>query len=247
MHFFAILFVFSVFVSHAQQNLFNIPSGDITKKNGWFYQHQLNFYDINQFESKSHFVYGLGKGWDAGMNVVDLPLRLGNGHLLSFNDNSRRKPLYPIVMGTLQKQFQVTSTVQWNLGSQAGFNVSETIDNKRFAYFNYTLLRWKPKSNKGYLIAGAYITNDVFVGGPPQMQPGWIFGYEYKLTDRWLLMGDFISGKHKKSQTVIGCGYNLTKRVQIFTGALLDFPNEALQDGVVIEINIYGWDFAEGY
>jgi len=53
----------------AQQNLFNIPSGDITPKNKIFYQHQFNVYP-KKFESKAHFVYGLGGGWDAGLNLV---------------------------------------------------------------------------------------------------------------------------------------------------------------------------------
>ena len=56
-------------------------------------------------------------------------------------------------------------------------------------------------------------------------------------------MGDFISGEHKKSQTVIGAGYNLTNRLQVFAGALLRFPNRHLQDGLVVEINWYGWNF----
>jgi hypothetical protein len=61
---------------HAQQNLFNIPSGDITPTGEWFYQHQLNFYEIDDLETKSHFVYGIAEGWDVGINFIDLPLRL---------------------------------------------------------------------------------------------------------------------------------------------------------------------------
>jgi hypothetical protein len=72
-----------------------------------------------------------------------------------------------------------------------------------------------------------------------------MFGYEYKINKRWLVMGDFISGTHKKSQTVLGAGYNLTKRLQIFTGALLAFPNRNLQNGLVVEINWYGWNFMD--
>jgi hypothetical protein len=39
----------------AQQNLFNIPSADITPKGKVFYQHQINLYS-DRFESKGHFV-----------------------------------------------------------------------------------------------------------------------------------------------------------------------------------------------
>jgi hypothetical protein len=225
----------------SQQNLFNIPSGDITPNKKFFYQHQLNFYAVNELESKSHFVYGVGKGWDIGVNFVDLPIKLGNGRFISYNDESIRKPLYPILMFTAQKQWQLGAHWQLNVGTQTGLNVSSTLDGKRFATKNFALVRWKGK--RGYLIGGPYVANDVFVGGPPQFRPGYMLGYEYKINDRWLLMGDFISGTHKKSQTVIGGGYNISGRLQIFAGALLAFPNQTLQDGVVIEINWYGWDF----
>lgn len=64
-----ILFTFISNVSFAQQNLFNIPSGDIAKSKKFFYQHQLNIYS-NNLESKAHSLFGLGKGWDAGINLV---------------------------------------------------------------------------------------------------------------------------------------------------------------------------------
>jgi hypothetical protein len=56
-------------------------------------------------------------------------------------------------------------------------------------------------------------------------------------------MGDFISGTHKKSQTVLGGGFNLSDRIQIFVVALLAYPNTKLQDGLVIEFNWYGWNY----
>ena len=58
-------------------------------------------------------------------------------------------------------------------------------------------------------------------------------------------MGDFISGNHKKSQTVIGGGYNVSGKLQIFLGALVTFPNDKLDRGIVVEINWYSWDFRE--
>jgi hypothetical protein len=128
---------------HAQQNLFNIPSGDITPKNKFFYQHQFNFYALNDLESKSHVVYGVGKGWDLGINFVDLPLKFGDGSLVSFNDDSKRKPLYPVLMFTLQKQL-VIKEGQWflNIGTQTGANLSDEFANKRLATMNYSLVRW---------------------------------------------------------------------------------------------------------
>ncbi len=235
-------FLFISVVCSAQQNLFNIPSGDITPAKKLFYQQQFNFYQIDELESKSHFVYGLGKGWDAGLNFIDLPLKINDQKILSFNDNSNRKPLYPLLMASLQKQWQIASHWQINLGIQAGPNLSNNINNKKIAYFNYAVVRWSPL-DKAHLLAGSYYTNNVFVGGPPERQIGFMAGYEYKLSKKLLLMGDFISGHHKKSQTVIGAGYTFGNRIQLFLGGLLAFPNRALQNGLVVELNWYGWDF----
>lgn len=226
----------------AQQNLFNIPSGDITKHKKFFYQHQFNFYKVDELESKSHVVYGLGGGWDMGINFVDLPLRLNDKQIISYNSNTSRKPLYPLLMLTLQKQWKVSKYVEINIGTQVGSNLSGTIGTKRFVFFNYAIARFTP-IERIHFVAGPYHTNNVFVGGPPNQQIGFMAGYEYKLGKKVLLMGDFISGNHKKSQTVLGGGYTFGNRVQLFVGALLAYPNKKLQDGAVIELNWYGWDF----
>lgn len=80
--------------ANAQQNLFNIHSGDITQKGNLFYQYQLNFYSLNELERKPHLLVGLGNGWDAGLNLVDLPLQINNPISIAYNDDSSRKPLY---------------------------------------------------------------------------------------------------------------------------------------------------------
>jgi hypothetical protein len=236
---------FSMVSVKAQQNLFNIPSGDITEKGKFFYQHQLNFYSIKEWESKSHLVYGIAKGWDVGLNFVDLPLSLGQRQIISFNEDSNRKPLYPLLMLTLQKQFVLKADDLFlNIGTQVGPNINRNLYSKEIAFMNYSLVRWQI-NKKGYVIGGLYHTNDVFAGGDTQDHFGFMAGYEYKLNDKWILMGDFISGSHKKSQTVLGAGYNLSPKLQVFLGSLLAFPNNKLSSGLVMEINWYGWNFKE--
>jgi len=123
-------------------------------------------------------VYGVGKGWDVGVNFVDLPLRFGQGQVVLFSDNSKRKPLYPLLIFTLQKQFVLKHDKLFlNVGTQTGPNLSNEFVDKRIALMNYSLVRWQP-SKKGYLIAGPHHTNDVFVGALPTHQLGIMLGYE---------------------------------------------------------------------
>lgn len=178
---------------HAQQNLFNIPSGDVTPTGEWFYQHQLNFYEINDLETKSHFVYGIAEGWDIGVNFIDLPLRLSGKRFISYNADSRRKPLYPLLMATVQKQFNLQDHLNLNIGTQIGPNLSSSLETKKIAYFNYALLKWHP-IKQGYIAMGGYQANSVIIGSAED-KIGVIAGFEYKLGDRFLLMGDMINGR----------------------------------------------------
>lgn len=81
----------------------------------------------------------------------------------------------------------------------------------------------------------------MFVGGA-RNQYGLMFGFEYDLGEHLVIMGDFISGDHEKSKTVLGCGFNLSQKFQVFLGSLLAVPNTTLKNGVIVEINWYSWN-----
>lgn len=130
------LFLITVSTAFSQQNLFNIPSGDITRDGKFFYQHQINIYS-DEFESKSHLVYGLGGGWDIGVNLVGKGAYFSPDWRVSYNDNPDRGALYPFLMPTLQKQFSLADNLDVNLGTQVGFNISSKLSNKELAFFNY--------------------------------------------------------------------------------------------------------------
>lgn len=222
----------------AQQNLFNIPSGDITPKNKIFYQHQFNVYN-DKLESKGHFVYGLGRGWDAGLNVVSkgFSFRPGGLNWLQ-NEVPQNGALSPVVLATLQKQFVLTNRLNVNVGTQAGTNLSRSFGNSQFAHFTYGLLGYQVAPGRR-ILAGPYATNAVLSG--PGNQQGVIVGYEWKLTEKWYLMGDWISGRNDQGAGVIGAMFWPAERVQFCAGVLLPNPNTPKAAGIVLEINILGW------
>lgn len=230
--------------SKAQQNLFNIPSGDITPKSKLFYQHQINSYSLKDYESKSHLVFGLGKGWDMGVNLVDMPIRfLEDSSLVGLNDVNTRTPLYPFLMATLQKQFKLNEKLLLNVGTQAGPNVTNRLNRLSVAHFTYSTLKWYA-SPKAHIVVGPYVTNGIYVGGPSN-SAGWMCGYEIEVTDDFMLMGDFVSGDHKKSVSTFGFVYDVGKRAQVCVAALLPFPNRELSRGVVFELNLFSWDWED--
>ena len=222
-----------------QQNLFNIPSGDITPQNKIFYQHQFNLYEA-KLESKGHFVYGLGSGWDAGINLVGKGVYFSPEWRTKYNSNPANGALYPILMATVQKQFSLSDRLKVNLGAQAGHNLSNRLENKELNYFTYGMGSYYWKGGKSRVVAGIYHANQMFVGDGNTV--GIMLGYEINLSKRWYLMGDWLSGNNDSSVGVIGGMYNVSKRVQLCAGALIPNPDTPKPMGIVLEINILTWD-----
>lgn len=225
-----------------QQNLFNIPSGEITPTRQLFYQHQINVYSPTSLESKLHVVYGLPRHWDVGVNFVDLPLTLRRGLTADINDKSGRYPLFPYVMMTAQKQWKISKKLWINAGTQVGPNVGPR-GARGLAHWTYGLVRYP--LGRVHLTAGPYISHMRYTGGSVRHPVGWMAGYEVHLGHGFGLMGDFISGQHKKSSSTIGGVVDLGRRAQLCIAALLDFPNDTLSPGVVVELNLFSWDFRQ--
>jgi hypothetical protein len=234
-----LLTLFFTGVMKGQQNLFNIPSGDITNSDSYFYQHQLNLYS-NKLESKAHFVYGLGNGWDAGINVVGKGAYFSPEWRILHNDNPDKGSLYPIVMGTVQKQFALNDFIDINVGSQIGYNISHKLMNKEINYFAYGLGVFYFMNKKSRVVAGLYQTNKEFVGHGNTF--GAMLGYELKVSERFYLMGDWMSGSNDAAVSVIGAMYNASKRIQLCAGWQIPNPNTPKPSGLVFEVNLLGWD-----
>lgn len=232
-------FIFPNFLK-AQQNLFNIPSGDITNTKKLFYQHQLNVYS-NKLESKAHLVYGLGKGWDAGVNLVGKGFYFTPKWRVLHNDNPANGSVYPILMGTLQKQFNIAENFDVNVGAQVGFNLSNKIANKELNYYTYGIGIYHFMHHKSRVVGGIYKTNEMFVGNDGNTF-GAMLGYELKLSKRWYLMGDWVSGNNDAGVSVIGGMFNASKRIQLCAGWQIPNPNTPKPQGLVFELNIMGWN-----
>lgn len=224
--------------ANSQQNLFNIPSGDITPKGKVFYQHQLNVHR-KYLESKGHFVYGLGKGWDAGVNLVGKGFFFTREWREMYRDKPNGPEFYPILMGTLQKQFKLSDRIDFNVGVQAGANLSWRLQNKTLNFFSYALNVFH--LGKGSrLVGGVYQSNEMFIG--TGRTNGLMLGYEFKLSKRFYLMGDWMSGTNDAGAAVLGGMVNVSRRVQLCAGWLRPNSGSPKAGGVVLELNLLGWD-----
>jgi hypothetical protein len=224
------LFILSQLL-HAQQNLFNIPSGEITSEHDTFYQHQVNFYEGSGIKSKQHLVYGLGSGYEIGANIVDVSV----SHFSQVNDRYR-----PVGVFTLQKGWHVVDNVFFNLGTQLGSTYKARTHDESLTGLNYALFIYRFTGHSRVVIGGYQALNDTFLRGPNAL--GLLLGYEYFLTKRFGLMGDFISGKTDSSVSVVGFIFSMTKYLQLCAGVLLPNEDSTSRPGVVIELNAFSFE-----
>jgi hypothetical protein len=236
-------FLFFTNLVSAQQNLFNIASGDITPKNKFFFQHQTNFYTnkLQYIESKNHLVYGLGSGWEIGMNVINIKMDYTrqNGDFFITNDTNHTQPMKPIAVLTAQKMWKIGDKFSTSIGTLSGFNVDNFGKNQRFTHFTYGLAVWHP-IQKLKLVGGPYLTDGRFAGMGSNF--GIQAGFEAHISKKIWLMGDFISGNSAIGVSVLGINYNVSKRIQLCLGKLLPNPNSGNPGAVVFEINVLGFD-----
>jgi hypothetical protein len=230
----------------AQQNLFNIPSGILTPKRGLFYQNQTNAYSLTEWETKSHFVAGLGSDWEVGLNVLNKPFEVEPTGI-EFEQQTKRRgsrisdPLTMLLMFTCQKKLWKKGKWHQTIGTQIGSNWNRRSDYRHFTQFHYSLLAYKPKPGT-LLVGGPYLTNAPFAGdGPPA---GWMMGFEYPLLGNKLVaMGDALIGAHDIGATVLGLMYEIREGVQVCVG--FQFPNlpegQEQKLGLVLELNLYNF------
>ena len=224
-----------------QQNLFNIPSGDLTPKGKWFYQHQTNFYQGIVTESKNHFVYGLGKGWEAGLNIQNLKVNWQetNGNRFVSNTNNLSEPMQPLVQFATQKFFQINDKFKTTLGTQIGVNPIQFSQNPHLTHYTYNTWVYEP-THHYKLVVGPYISDRRTIGSGTNV--GMMVGFELPIHKKALLMGDWISGTNSASAGVVGINYYLSKRVQLCLGGLIPNANSGNKSGVVFELNLLGFD-----
>jgi hypothetical protein len=236
----AFFFVSFYFQGHAQQNLFNAPSGTITPKGKWFYQHQFNYYNPGKQASKQHFVYGLGSNFEVGVNLLNVGIKPFNPEkpLIPINYRDQSQALGPILAITGQKLFQLGEHWQASVGTQVGSNLAFNGDRPQFTHFSYSLLIWEPRHHWRF-VAGPYYTDWRIVG--PGNRAGLMLGYEIPITKNFYLMGDVISGRTESSVSVIGGMYNVSRYVQLCLGAMVANPASPSPNGIVFEVNLFNF------
>lgn len=197
-----ILFYCSLFCGcyvSAQQNFINVPSAEVTRKNGLFFQQQLNFNELIQ--SNTTLDYGLGKGFEIGINILGLNFNHKRKSFLN-NDTNDVDPYNPLVLVNGLKQFSISDRVKLAFGSQFGYNFRP--NKKTFeAALGYANILVEDVLIKESKYVGGVYYNSRHYGGRGDRFGGWL-GVEIPLAQKIHVMGESVYGNNALSYTSLG-------------------------------------------
>jgi hypothetical protein len=234
---FLFLCMFSLSVL-GQQNLFNVPSSDITSKKKLFFQQQFNIGEgLLQFNST--LCYGLGKNAEVGVNILGLNLNEGGGSpFFMTNGNIQSSPVYPFYVFNFQKAFVLNDKLKIAVGTQTGI-----AEGGHFGTFDYVnLVTMIPKTHSK-IITGLYYGSDSFLGPEDRTlliggysSIGFQIGLEQPIIEEKLLfIAENISGLHNLGETTLGGAYFLTKNWILSAGFQFSNPGSKTPEALVVE------------
>jgi hypothetical protein len=210
----ALFSVASCKAGYAQLTIFNVSASDISEARKVGVQQQFEIED--QIESSTTINYGLGKGWEVGLNLINVDYNYKTRHFES-NDTTTATPYAPLLLGNVQKIFQLTDHFSTSLGAVAGTNMKAT-HGRRFVYYGYANLLAEVGDRDQYqFVAGPYLSNHRYLSNGPVygVQSGVDLGFWYKKVH---LLADWISGSHDKGRLTAGIEIFLSERIPLALG-----------------------------
>jgi hypothetical protein len=197
----------------AQLTVFNVSSSEISESGKISVQQQFEIEDV--IESSTTVTYGLGRNWEAGVNLINLDYNFSSKHI-EVNDTALAKPFAPLLLINSQKVFELNEMLSVAVGGVAGTNL--TSHNKRLVYYGYSNLVATVGSQEQYqFAAGPYISNHRYLGEGP------VYGFQAALDagiwyEKFHILADWISGNHQKGKLSLGAEVFLAKRLPLSFG-----------------------------
>lgn len=219
----------------AQQNLFNVPSGQITQPGALFVQQQLNL-SRPVGTSNTTLDVGLGHGWEAGVNFLDALLYVhdpaGQGGQTQVN---------PDLLVNVQKGVKLLAGWHAGLGTQLGFNPARHRSDIKFINFSWLINAFSVPDHArfGTYYAGAYYANQAYAG--PGNAVGFLLGAEIPvIPERLSVQADWVGGHNEISVIVLGGVMTFRKGWQLSLGVQIPSPGSPNPHGSVMEYTLPG-------
>jgi hypothetical protein len=201
--------------SAAQQNLFEVPTSEITEEKKFFFQEQLSA-DKDGSESSTILCYGLGLGFEAGLALDHLRLFRPENKAIDIGGGAAD---HADVLINAQKVISLREGIALGWGTRSGVNLGETARDWRFATFNYLNGRYVLKGENNFVNGGGYYTNAAYAGKGSEM--GFMLGIRHTLVKNFSAQADFISGSNEVAGLSAGLQAEVGGHWQLALGARL--------------------------
>lgn len=200
--------------TYGQQNLFNVPSGEVTDNAQLFFQQQFNIAP-SLGQSSSTFDYGLGNGWEAGVNLLDVQLWNHDANYQSYWEQ-----VTPAILFNVQKHVQLIDDA-WGIGvgTQLGSSPNRNHYGNQFEQFIWGVnsLQLPDREDLGKYFLGGYYANEAYGGSGDKT--GLLLGFEFPLIPNLCtLQADCISGDRSISAAVAGMVFFMPSGWQLSLG-----------------------------
>ena len=229
----ALVFTRSVY---GQQNLFNVPSSDITLKSKPFFQQQFNI-SPGLLQLNSTFCWGLGKEAEVGLNILGFNLKTTDNISIQTNGDLNSQPVYPFCTVNFQKAFTISRLFKFAVGTQTGF--SKDLHLGTYNYVN--LVTALPTRSK--MVTGIYQGSKTFLGEGARNeifaadQFGFQIGLEQEIIEEQLtFIAENISGRHSLGETTLGLAYYIFPHWALSCGYQFGNPKSDAVNALVLEL-----------
>lgn len=222
----------------SQQNLFNVPSSDITLKKVVFFQQQFNL-NRDVYQLNSTFCYGLGKDLEIGLNIIALNVNPDfQKPLFLTNTDKTQPPVYPIWAFNIQKAFVLNKVFKLSAGTQIGISSGGHFCD--YSYLNMITILLRTNSK---IITGAYYGNNNFLGTEERihMIPGSPVGIQAGLEqtiirEKLLFIAENISGRHVLGEVTVGGAYYVSDSWLLSCGFQFANKGSTTSNALVLEL-----------
>lgn len=189
--------ILSVKAANAQQTIFNVPTGDIISHGQVFGQQQVDVND--EISSSTTLDYGLGKGWEVGLNLQEIEL----ARIRQAEEDLQNPALPPLFTANLQKSWDMLpEELLFSLGTQQGIALGEKALG-RYAGMNWGILEVTNKVVEGLeLVAGVYQAHWNVVGNGDKFHG--MAGLEYQLLKPVHVSADWKGGNNQVGGATLG-------------------------------------------
>lgn len=177
----------------------NVPTSEATKPGKVFFQEQLNLNELLQ--SNTTLDYGLGKGFETGINVLGLNFSDKKKSFLH-NDSSDTDPFNPLLLINGLKQFKLSEIFSLSSGVQGGVNITQDMPTYEsyLIYFNLLIENLMVTESK---ITGGTYYNSLHYGGSGNRIGGWVAA-EFPINNKIHMMAESILGNNALSYSSFG-------------------------------------------